>query len=264
MKKQQSNIILANWKMNLSTFESVGLAKKIVKGWSEIKTKDNKKPDFELVLCPSFPAIALVEQVIKKSDIKLGAQNVFWKQVGPYTGEVSPEVLREIGVSYVVVGHSERRQYLKETDVMVQHKLLAVLAQSLTPVLCVGETFSERQAGHKNIVVGRQVQAALAGVELGIEQQLVVAYEPVWVIGSGQAITHQEMVETAKVIKQVLIDMWPLEVVERQVRIIYGGSVDANNIMTCVGEEPLSGVLVGGASQDYNRLLPLLKQLAKA
>jgi len=254
---QTSNkpLLLANWKMNLSLKDGLALARTIA------RSPLLKSSSVEVGLCPTFPALPGVAAVAKGTRLLLGAQDVFWKNAGPYTGEVSAAVLRELGVRYVIVGHSERRQYLKESDQMVQQKLLAVLSQGLTPVLCVGETFAERQAGKKDLVVARQVAAALQGVNLHQGLSLVVAYEPVWVIGSGQAIEPQEAKLMAQVIKQALVDVLPPAAVERQVRIIYGGSVDSSNVATFVKQPPLEGVLVGGASLEAKQFLALLKQL---
>ncbi len=249
-------LVLANWKMNLSIEQSVLLARGLLKGLAGIK-----KSTFDLGLCPTYPALPAVARVLQGKKVALGAQDVFWKPVGPYTGEVSPAVLSELGVEYVLVAHSERRQYLKETDTMVHQKILSALSERLTPVLCVGETFAERQSGQKDVVVARQVSAALQGASLPKGTRLVVAYEPVWVIGSGQAVDPTEARHTAQVIRQSLIDMLGAAAVASQVRIIYGGSVDPSNISAFVNEGPLSGVLVGGASLEAKRFLALLRQL---
>jgi triosephosphate isomerase len=248
------SLVLANWKMNLSASQSVNLAKAIAKSLSRL-------PGVEVGLCPTFPALAAVGQVVKGKSIALGAQDVFWKAAGPYTGEVSAAVLRELGVKYVIVGHSERRQYLKETDIMIQQKILATLEQGLTPVLCVGETFAERQAGQKDMVIMRQVTAALKGATLAPKLELVIAYEPVWVIGSGQAVELSEAVHTAQVIRQALMDIFSPAMIEKQVRIIYGGSVDPTNVAAFVKQSPLRGVLVGGASLEAKKFIDLVRQL---
>ncbi len=248
-------IVLANWKMNLSVAESVALAKVLVRSLGKSKLK------YELVLCPTYPALSAVGAVIKGSGIGLGAQDVFWKSMGPYTGEVSPSVLREMDVNYVLVGHSERRQYLKETESMIHQKLLAALNEGLTPVLCVGETFAERQSGQTDVVLARQVTSALQGAVLSVERTLIVAYEPVWVIGSGQAVGQVEAIHASKVIYQSLLEVLPSEQVATQVRIIYGGSVNSHNITVFTCGNNLNGVLVGGASLEFNQFGALLKQL---
>ncbi|MDZ4229773.1 MAG: triose-phosphate isomerase [Candidatus Veblenbacteria bacterium] len=250
-------LVLANWKMNLSVQESVVLARNLAAAYSKLKLKEH----LELVLCPTFPALAPVAEVLKRQSVCLGAQDVFWKPVGPYTGEVSARVLKELGVTHVIIGHSERRQFLKESDAMVQQKVLATLAEGITPVLCVGETFSERQTGQKYLVIARQVASALAGVTLTSGLGLVIAYEPVLVIGSGQAVETHEAQETALVIRHTLLDVFSESTIARQVRIIYGGSVDPVNIGNFVGRGLLAGVLVGGASLEAKQFTNLMKKL---
>ncbi len=253
------NLLIANWKMNLSVKQTVILTKALLKGVSSL----GKFLDFNLVLCPTFPALPLVGALLKKTaNIYLGAQNVFWKGHGPYTGEVSAEVLSELGVRYVIVGHSERRQYLKETDEMIRHKIMAALQYKLTPVLCLGETYAQRQAGQRDVILHQQLSRALAGFSLTNKQNLVIAYEPVWAIGSGQAVSQSDMLQAAEVIEQGLRHMWPSEQVSSQVRIIYGGSVDDTNIKTCVNQGRLSGALVGGASLQAAGFIKLLRQVA--
>ncbi|MFZ5391446.1 MAG: triose-phosphate isomerase, partial [Patescibacteria group bacterium] len=220
MSKVVQPIIIANWKMNLSVKDSLALAKKISKLYKSLKPKQS----FDLVLSPTFLALPALAKALVRSRIKLGAQNVFWQASGAYTGEVSPQVLKEIGVDYVIIGHSERRQYLKETDLMVKHKVAAALAVGLRPIVCVGETFAERQAGRKDIVVAQQIHQALSGLSLVTGQQIIVAYEPVWVIGSGQAVEHQELKHTAKVIEQTLVDIFGGQaLLENKIKLIYGG-----------------------------------------
>lgn len=248
-------IILANWKMNLSIAKSLALAKLIVRSF------DKKNERGQLVLCPSFPALPAVAAVLKGTKIALGAQDVFWKESGPYTGEVSPNVLKELGVQYVIVGHSERRQYLKESDSMIRQKLLAVLASGLTPVLCVGETFGERQSGQTDMVLARQVATATQAVALSPDSRLIVAYEPVWVIGSGQAVEPAEAVRAAQVINHSLLEVWSASTITKQVNIIYGGSVNAYNTKAFVGAGHLDGLLVGGSSLEFAQFAALLKQL---
>lgn len=254
---QKRPLVLANWKMNLSLADSVSLAKNLSSAYSKFKLNNH----LELVLCPTYPALPALAQLLKRKDIALGAQDVFWKSSGPYTGEVSPEVLAELGVEYVIIGHSERRQFLKETEAMIQQKVLAVLAEGLTPVLCVGETFAERQSGQKDLVIARQVTSALNSITLTSGLKLVVAYEPVWVIGSGQAVEPREAVDTAMVIQQTLLDFFTPEAVAKQVKIIYGGSVDPFNINSFVSQGPIQGVLVGGASLEAKRFINLMQKL---
>ena len=253
-------LLIANWKNSLN---NVREARDIL---SEIIGRIKASSAVEMVVCSPFVFLESLADRLKNlgtagARVKLGAQDVFWKPLGPYTGEVSPRVLAELGVKYVIIGHSERRQFLKETEAMVQQKVLATLAEGLTPVLCVGETFAERQAGQKDLVIARQVTSALSGVTLAAGLELVVAYEPVWVIGSGQAVEPNEAMETALVIRQALLDFFSADIVDKQVKIIYGGSVDPTNINDFVGRGLLRGVLVGGASLEAKQFTHLMKKL---
>lgn len=254
---QERPLVIANWKMNLGMAEGVALSRSLASFFNKFKLAQK----LDLALCPSFPVLVKVADLLKKTDISLGAQDVFWKPVGPYTGEVSPRVLAELGVKYVIIGHSERRQFIKETEAMIQQKVLATLAEGLVPVLCVGETFSERQSGRKDIVIAKQITSALNGVTLTDGLELVVAYEPVWVIGSGQAVEPREALDTAMVIHQTLLDFFPAAVIDKQIKIIYGGSVDPTNINSFIGHGLLQGVLVGGASLDAKKFTNLMQKL---
>jgi len=211
------------------------------------------------VLCPSFTALEKVAQRLKGTGVFLGAQDCFWEQEGAFTGEVSPTFLKELGCRFVIIGHSERRTHLGETDEMVHQKVKAVLAEGLVPVICVGETFEERQEGNKDFVVMSQVDKAVAGVDLQKDDQLIVAYEPVWVIGSGQAVEPAEARHTHQVIRQVLIDHFDAAAVQERARVIYGGSVDASNIKSFFAEENIDGALVGGASLDPHSFAELIQ-----
>ncbi|MFA4819113.1 MAG: triose-phosphate isomerase [Patescibacteria group bacterium] len=257
--EQPSNLILANWKMNLSVSQSIGLTKALVSGLNKIPQPLN----FSVALCPSFPVLAAVGALVKnKVNFSLGAQDVFWQGSGPYTGEVSPAMLAELGVKYVIVGHSERRQYLKETSDMIRHKVIAVLEQGLIPVLCVGETYAQRQAGQRDSVLSEQLNCALSGVNITGKNKIIIAYEPVWAIGTGQAVTQPEVNQAVRVIEDVLFELWSSDTVRRQLRIIYGGSVDKNNISNYINGDLLAGALVGGASLQAADFLKLLRHLA--
>ncbi len=246
-------LIIANWKMNLLVADTVKLVKLLV------KSAAHESLAAELVLCPAFPALAHVKELIKKTDIALGAQDVFWKNMGPYTGEISPAVLKELGVTYVLVGHSERRNYLKETEPMIHHKVLTCLTEGLIPVICVGETLTERQQGNKDLVVWQQVKSALAGVQLAAHQRVIIAYEPVWVIGSGQAVNYSDAAQAAQVIKEALFDLLSTKAVTDNFRIIYGGSVDSSNARDFARGDILSGILVGSASLRVAQLMNIIR-----
>ncbi|MBT3689931.1 triose-phosphate isomerase [bacterium] len=247
MKK---NIIIANWKMSLTDLEAIELSKKLVK-------KLKKQNEVDVAICPSHTALDRVASEIKRSEIKLGAQNCFWEDTGSFTGAISPKVLNELNCSYVIIGHSERREHLNETDGMVNKKVKAALANNLIPIICVGETFSERQEGHKDFKIMEQVSKAIKDVELN-NKEIIIAYEPVWVIGSGQAVEPVEAEHTMQVIRQVIIDNFSPEIFDTQVRLIYGGSIDKDNILEFVNQPSIEGALVGGASLDVDKFVPII------
>ncbi len=250
-------LVVANWKMNLSLADSLVLMRSL----AVLYKKNKLDQKLELALCPTFPALTTFAAALKQTEIKLGAQDVFWKPVGPYTGEVSPRILAELGVKYVIVGHSERRQFLKETDIMIQQKLAASSAEGLIPILCVGETLEQRRLGQKNEVIAHQLISCLKGIVLPDGMELVVAYEPVWAIGSGHAVAAAEAGEMGLFIKKTLASILPTKVVNKQVRIIYGGSVDVNNINDFIGRGTISGVLVGGASLDARKFIDVMMHI---
>ena len=249
---KQKPIVIANWKMKLSSAESQKLAMAI---------KNKARGEAEIVICPSFISLAEVGKVLAGSAVKLGAQDCFWESSGAFTGEVSAQQLKEVGCDYVILGHSERRQHLAETDEMVHKKVKIALSSGLAPIICVGETFQERQDGAKDYILIQQVTKALEGVEIKPEQKVVVAYEPVWVIGSGQAIEPQEAMAAHQVIYQTLLDLFPLGLVGSNFRIIYGGSVDESNVASFTRLENTFGVLVGGASLKADDFLAIIKNV---
>ncbi|MFA6254894.1 MAG: triose-phosphate isomerase [Patescibacteria group bacterium] len=241
-------IIIANWKMKLGLAQSQELA-------GAIKKKVAK--DSEVVICPSFPCLLEVGKILKGSNIKLGAQDCFWEAEGAYTGEVSAGQLRETGCDFVILGHSERRKYLQETDEIVHRKIRIALASGLTPIVCVGETFEQRQQGAQDYVLIRQTTRAFEGIDIG-KKEIIIAYEPVWVIGTGQAISPAEAGSAHQVIRQTLFDIFPPDLVRNNFRIVYGGSVDHSNVSAFVNLENTSGVLVGGASLNTEEFISLI------
>ena len=251
--------IIANWKMNLDIRASVKLARDIRKRYENLSVTDA----VELILCPSYDSLAVVYDVLSGSGIAVGAQDVFWQEKGAYTGEISAAMLLAAGASHVILGHSERRQYLHETDEIVNRKVRAALAASLTPIVCVGETLAERGEGVADLVLARQVIEGLKGIPLTTpQQQLIIAYEPVWVIGTGQAVEPSAAAHAAHVVRQALIDLLPAETVDRQTRIIYGGSADADNIEDFVSIAAIRGVLVGTASLKFDTFMNLVERTA--
>lgn len=245
-------LVIANWKMKLGLRESVDLA---------TACKKDLKSEAEVVICPTFVSLMAVGKILVSSGIKLGAQDCFWERSGAYTGEVSVDEIKEAGATYVIIGHSERRKYLNETDEIIHEKVKLAVAAGLTPVICVGETFEQRQQGAKDYILINQTTKALEGLELEPDQQLIIAYEPVWVIGSGQAISPQEAEAAHQVIRQSLFDLFSAEVVRDNFRIIYGGSVDGHNVSDFTSLSNTAGVLVGGASLTINDFVAIIKNV---
>src|SRR3989338_6950056 len=247
-------ILIANWKMNLSLKELENLANDFKKELGGIQDKD-------IIICPSTVSLITMAGLIGDSYLQLGAQNVFWQDSGAYTGETSPMILKEIGCRYVIVGHSERRQYLNETDEMVNKKVQACLANNLMPILCIGETSETRQEGKTDNVLHRQLISGLDSVNLIDQEQLIIAYEPTWAIGSGLIADPEEVERVFALIRQTLVNLYPLTIVNNNVRIIYGGSVDASNIAGFSEIELLAGFLVGGASLEVGKFKEIVKFL---
>jgi triosephosphate isomerase len=236
--------LIGNWKMQLSEAESERLAddiRQLVGSWIG-------GTGVTAVLCPSHLALGAVSSRLAGSPLALGAQDVFWEDKGAFTGEISPLTLKELGCRFCVVGHSERREHLGETDAMVNRKVGALLRHGLTPVVCVGETRQERDAGRRDATVIGQVEAAFSAQRLVGTQSVVVAYEPRWVIGTGQAVSPADAAEMHYLIRDALHRSLGEEVVERQCHVIYGGAVDSRNLASFLAVPVIDGALVGGAS----------------
>jgi len=248
-------LAIANWKMKLDVLQSVALAQAMVKSARHLPQ------GAEVVLCPTFLSLAHVAAAVKGSTLRLGAQDCFWETQGAFTGEVSPADLRQLNCQYVILGHSERREHMQETDGQVHRKLEAALRTGLTPVLCIGENYQERSGSQKDYVLIRQLQAALQGVTLGPDDRLVVAYEPVWAIstgGTGIEATPDEVQYASEVIRHIIIDLYGAAVLQRSVQIVYGGSVNPSNVASFTQLPTLHGVLVGSASLDAATFLAVI------
>ena len=232
--------IAGNWKMNLTTREAVALAKKLVESLAGVT-------QVEIGIAPVYTVLAAVAEVVRGSNVQLLAQNLFWVDSGAYTGEVSGPMLKDAGCSHVIVGHSERRQYFGETDESVNKKLKAAFASGLVPIFCVGETLNEREQGRTQAVVERQVKGGLQDIPRADAAGIVVAYEPVWAIGTGKTATPAQAQEVHAQIRGLLARRYDQELAD-QVRIQYGGSVKADNINELMRQPDLDGALVGGAS----------------
>lgn len=216
-----------------------------------------KDAEVEVVVCPPFVCLPAVAQALEGSNIALGAQNMHFEEKGAFTGEVAPGMLKELGVKYVIIGHSERRQYFAETDETVNKKVHAAFAHDLTPIVCVGETLEEREQGVTEKVVEKQTRAALDGLSKENAQKTVIAYEPVWAIGTGKTATSQQANEVISFIRGIIADMFGKDVAEK-IRIQYGGSMNAGNASELMAMPDIDGGLIGGASlkaEDFSKVV---------
>jgi triosephosphate isomerase len=235
-------LIVANWKMNKTVDESVGFVEKLLPLISGVE-------DVDMALAPSFISLLPVSKALKESVVALAAQNMHWEEAGAYTGEISPVMLRDAGCRYVILGHSERRQYFGEGDGEVSRKVLAALQEGIVPVLCVGETLGERDYGKTFDTVGGQINGGLADVVLESGGELVLAYEPVWAIGTGKTASPEEAQEVHSFARNQLSDIFGKNIA-RAVRILYGGSVKPENAGVLMSMADIDGALVGGASME--------------
>ena len=248
--------IVANWKMNLGVRESVALSR------ASLLLLRGKKVAPHLVLCPSVVALSEVKKVIARSSASLGAQNVSFEEQGAFTGETSVRMLTEVGVSHVILGHSERRRLFGETDEVVNKKLLKVLEHNLVPIVCVGDTKEERDANDAKRRVTHQLTEAFKNVHMKSGERVFVAYEPVWAIGTGVTPTVQEIVEMHTLIRTTIEELFPSAPVG-QFSILYGGSVDGKNAYEFLREPSVDGVLVGGASLKIHELADIVNAAAQ-
>jgi triosephosphate isomerase len=242
-------IIAGNWKMYMTIESGKAFLKTLTEGLGET--------DVEVVLCVPFTLIQALKEAAAGTPVKIAAQNMHYKDEGAFTGEISAAMLREVGADYVVLGHSERRQYFNETDETVNLKLKKAHETGLLPIVCIGETLSEREADQTEEVVRRQLLAAMDGVEASEVLKTVVAYEPVWAIGTGRTATAAQAQEVIGLIRKLIESKYGDEVSE-EVRIQYGGSVKPDNIEEIMNETDIDGALVGGASLKPDSFLSLI------
>jgi triosephosphate isomerase (TIM) len=235
-------LIAANWKM----YKTPAQAQEFMKNFLPLVTNHERD---EIVVCPSFTSISVVIAAVTGSGVAIGAQNMHFADEGAYTGETSPLMLKAIGATHVILGHSERRQYFCETDEMINKKLKTALQHGLVPIVCVGEVLAEREAGKTEEVLLRQTRGVLAGITAGEAAPIVIAYEPVWAIGTGKTATPQMAAEAHGVIRREVGRLLGGEIAGN-LRILYGGSVKPDNATTLMHEEDIDGALVGGASLD--------------
>ncbi|WP_066824508.1 triose-phosphate isomerase [Clostridium tepidiprofundi] len=232
-------IIAGNWKMNKTPSEAAKLIEELKE-----KVKDAK---CEVIICPSFVCLDAAIKAADGTNIKIGAQNMYFEENGAYTGEISPVMLGEMNVEYVIIGHSERRQYFNETDETVNKKVKKAFEHNITPILCVGETLYERENNITEEIIGKQIKLDLVGLTNEQVSRIVVAYEPIWAIGTGKTATAEQANETISYIRSVISKMYDSETAEK-VRILYGGSVKPATIKGQMEQSDIDGGLVGGAS----------------
>ncbi|MDO8637094.1 MAG: triose-phosphate isomerase [Dehalococcoidia bacterium] len=244
-------IIAGNWKMNTTLGQAISLVK-------EMKDKLDKIQGVDKVLCPPFVSLAAIKELINGTSIGLGAQNMYFEEKGAFTGEVAPNMVADL-CQYVILGHSERRQYFGETDALINMKVQAALKAGLKPILCVGERLEEREAGKTLPLVSTQVRGALSGIPT--PPGLIIAYEPIWAIGTGKAATGQDANATIGAIRQVVSSLYGKEYAQG-VRIQYGGSVTGANIAEFISQPEIDGALVGGASLKASDFISIVEQTA--
>jgi triosephosphate isomerase len=244
-------LISGNWKMNTNLEEAGSLVRAMV---ADLDSIDN----VEKVLCPPFISLASIKELIKGTSIELGAQNMYFEDKGAYTGEISPIMLTDL-CDFVILGHSERRQYFAETDELINKKVKKALRSGLKPILCVGESLEDNEAGRTEQKITRQVNAGLAGV--GPTNLLVIAYEPIWAIGTGKAATGKQANTTISLIRTSIANLWDKKTAE-EVRLLYGGSVTGSNIAEFIAEADIDGALVGGASLKADEFVSIVRQTA--
>jgi triosephosphate isomerase (TIM) len=251
MNKDRKLIIAGNWKMNKTVAEALDLVRGLKIELANVKEVD-------IVVCPPFTALADVSKAVLDSNLRLGAQNMSEHNVGAFTGEIAAVMLKEFSVRYVILGHSERRQYQKESDALIAKKAAAVHAASLKPIVCVGETLAEREGGQTETVLDTQVRGSLAGLSKDQMAETIVAYEPVWAIGTGKTATTAQAQDSHAFIRRVIGKIFG-ETVARRVRIQYGGSVKPANARELMSQPDVDGALVGGAALEPRSFSDIIK-----
>jgi len=246
-------LIAGNWKMNKTTSQAREFAEQLAK--LQTANSDKQLSSVEVLICPPFTALSEVGQVIKTTSIKLGAQNMHWETKGAYTGEVSGEFLVDLGCEYVILGHSERRQYFSESDETINKKIVTALKLGLKPILCVGEQLSERESNQTFHVIKRQLDNGL--VNISNIDKIVIAYEPVWAIGTGKTATPEQAKEVHSYIRENIAKKYGKDTA-MNLRILYGGSVTPENIDILMKQDGIDGALVGGASLKTESFLRLV------
>ena len=251
----KKRLIAGNWKMNNTAAKGVDLI-------NELKPLVKEFRRAEVCVCVPFTVIAAAKKAVKGSKISVGAQNVSWAEKGAFTGEISPEMLLEAGAEYVVIGHSERRQMFGETDETVNKRVLTALKSGLLPIICVGETDYERSIGKTNVILKTQLRAALEGVDAGQFENIAVAYEPVWAIGTGKNATAEEAAAAIKFLRKQVAELYDAKIA-KGLRILYGGSMNGKNCADLLAQKEIDGGLIGGASLNAAEFAGIVGAAAK-
>jgi triosephosphate isomerase (TIM) len=249
MTIKRTPILAANWKMHKSIAESIDFV-------TQLKREVDSVSDVDIVLCPSYTALSSVSEVLGESNIQLGAQDLYWEPKGAFTGEVAASQLKDAGCAFTIIGHSERRQIFGETNNAVSKKIKAALGAGLLPIVCVGETLGEREAGQTQAVVAKQFTEGFEGITKQEFEKIVIAYEPVWAIGTGRTATSAQAQEVHSYIRQLAKDKY--KEASAGLRIQYGGSVKPNNIAELMAQPDVDGALVGGASLEVGSFVQIL------
>jgi triosephosphate isomerase len=246
-------LIAGNWKMHLTVSEAADLARTIGESSRDVS-------DREVMIAPPAPALAAVVEAVVGTPVQVAAQNAAWEKEGAFTGEISPVMLKDMGVKMVILGHSERRHIFGEDDAMVNRRLLGALHFGLVPILCIGETLDERESDATFTVLEEQLARGIAGVDAAAMQQVVIAYEPVWAIGTGKTASREQAQEVHAFVRKVLAGLYDKTLAE-EIRILYGGSVKPENVDSLMAQPDIDGALVGGAalkSESFDRIIHFL------
>jgi triosephosphate isomerase len=248
---KRMKVIAGNWKL----YNDNNAAKVLA---TNIKEESKNIAGVDIILCPPFTALTVVADVVKNSSIAVGAQNVYWEKSGAFTGEISAEMIKSTGASYVIIGHSERRQYFWETDETVNKRINAALSAGLNPIVCVGEVLQERETGVTEKVIEKQISGALNGLNRDQMSRIIIAYEPVWAIGTGKTATPDQAQDVHRHIRSLIEKQFGKEVA-LTTRIQYGGSVKADNAKELLNQSDIDGALVGGACLKAETFIPIIK-----
>jgi len=256
-------IIAGNWKMNFDVTESIDFVKDLASKLASVEVNNT-----DIVIAPTYTALYPVNLSLKneKNDtISIGSQNIFWEKSGAYTGEISADMLKSAGVTYTIIGHSERRQYFGETNTTINKRIKTSIENSLKPIFCIGETLEERESGNENIIVSKQVKEGLLNFTEEDLENLVIAYEPVWAIGTGKTATPEQAEEMHKFIRSLISEMYSIDFAEK-LRIQYGGSLNLKNANDLLSKPNIDGGLIGGASLksvDFSEIIKIASQIKK-